>query len=181
MAPRGDAMVYLMADQPEGEPRKMAEAFVEKTNKESRGELEIEESKFVRVGRINAWRMLLKGGGRGGSISANVTFVPYRGATWRITGASPSSRAGRYLGRTLATARSFRPLTEEERASIQSQRLRVVKARSEENLEALTRRTGNAWDTTRTAVYNGIFANHRFEGGELVKVSQVEPYTPKAR
>ncbi len=181
MTPRGDAMVYLMADQPEGDPRKMAEAFVEKTNKENDSKLEIQESKRVVIGRVDAWRLLLKGGGRGGAISANVTFIPYQGATWRITGASPSSRASRYLGRTLATARSFRPLTEAERASIRSQRLRVVEARRGENLETLTRRTGNAWDVSRTAVYNGIFSNHRFEGGELVKVSQIEPYTPKAR
>ena len=62
-----------------------------------------------------------------------------------------------------------------------SQRLRVVEARSGENLEALTRRTGNAWDVSRTAVYNGIFSNHRFKGGELVKISHIELYTPKAR
>ena len=134
-----------------------------------------------KVGRIDAWRMLLQSGGRSGHILANVTFIPYHGATWRITGASPSGRASRYLGRTLATARSFRPLTSAERASIRSQRLRVVEARSGENLEALTRRTGNAWDVSRTAVYNGIFSNHRFEGGELVKVSQIEPYSPKTR
>jgi predicted Zn-dependent protease len=179
--PRGDAMVYLMADQPEGEPREMAEAFVERTNKEISGELDIQESKRVMVGRLEAWRMLLQSAGRSGNILANVTFIPYHGATWRITGASPAGRASRYLGRTLATARSFRPLTPAERASIQSQRLRVVEARSGESLEALTRRTRNAWDVSRTAVYNGIFSNHRFKGGELVKISHIEPYTPKAR
>jgi predicted Zn-dependent protease len=76
----------------------------------------------------------------------------------------------------VATARSFRPLTEAERASIQATRLRVVTARPGEGLAELGRRTGNAWDPSSTAVYNGIFVDHRFEGGELVKVVKVEAY-----
>ena len=107
-----------------------------------------------------------------------VTFVPYRGATWRITGVASSSASQRYLGRTLATARSFRPLGAEERRSIQAQRLRLATAHGGEDLQALARRTGNAWNPAWTAVSNGVFVNHRFEGGELVKVARVETYVP---
>jgi hypothetical protein len=57
-------------------------------------------------------------------------------------------------------------------------RLRLVSAQPGEDLDALSRRSGNAWDTSTTAVYNGIFASHRFEGGELVKTARVEPYAP---
>ena len=44
---------------------------------------------------------------------------------------------------------------------------------------ALGRRAGNAWDPSRTAILNGVFTNHRFRGGELVKIARVEPYSPK--
>ena len=60
-------------------------------------------------------------------------------------------------------------------------RLRVVTARPGEDLVALGRRTGNAWDPSRTAVYNGLFTSKRFEGGELVKIALVEPYVPRGR
>jgi predicted Zn-dependent protease len=87
--------------------------------------------------------------------------------------------AKRYLPNTLNTARSFRPLTEEQRKSIEVTRLALVEARAGEDLVALGNRTDNAWDPSRTAVLNGIFANHRFQGGELVKIARVEPYVPK--
>jgi predicted Zn-dependent protease len=174
MAPRGDAVVMLMADQPAGDPREMAQAWFE-ANRESQ-RLEATASQAVKVGRIDAWRMEFKGSSGAGSIFVTATFVPYRGATWRITGMSLARGAREYGGRMVATARSFRPLTEAERASIQATRLRVVTARPGEGLAELGRRTGNAWDPSSTAVYNGIFVDHRFDGGEPVKIVKVEAY-----
>ena len=56
-----------------------------------------------------------------------------------------------------------------------------MRARPGETLEALNRRSGSGWDISTAAVYNGIFSDHRYEGGEQVKVIQVEPYVPKKR
>jgi predicted Zn-dependent protease len=151
----------------------VAESFAEKTKEEFH--LEVKQSKPVKIGRLDAWRMQLEGGRK----VANVTFIPYRGATWRITGFSRSDVAKRYLPDTLNAARSFRPLTAAQRDSIEVTRLSLVEARSGEDLAALGRRTGNAWDPSRTAVLNGVFANHRFEGGELVKIARAEPYSAK--
>jgi predicted Zn-dependent protease len=176
-SPRGDAVVFLTADLPAGDPREVAESWVEETSEQQR--VSVEESKPVVIGRLDAWRMRLEGSSAAGSLTAYVTFIPYRDLTWRITGVALSSAASGYLGRTLNTARSFRPLTEEERNSVQATRLRLARARPGEDLVALGRRTGNAWDPASTAVYNGIFANHRFEGGEWVKIAQVEPYIPR--
>ena len=107
--------------------------------------VKIIESQPVIGGRDStSWRMHLEAKQRGMTIASYVTFVPYGGATWRITGASPAFAANRYLGRTLATARSFRPLTEKERRSLSATRLRVVKARSDEGLQGLGSRTGTS-------------------------------------
>ena len=125
-------------------------------------------------GRLDAWRMQLEGSG----VAVHVTFIPYRGSTWRVTGFSRSIDAKKYRPHILNTARSFRPLTAEERSSIETTRLSIVTAHAGEDLAELCRRTGNAWDASRTAVLNGIFANHRFDGGEFVKIARVEPYVP---
>ncbi len=178
VSPRGDAVVFLMADLPAGDARTVAEEFLEKLQEEQR--VEVKESKPVKIGRLDAWRMQLEGSSRGGSLSAYVTFIPYGEATWRITGVAPSRVAKQYLGRTLNTMRSFRPLTAKERKSIESMRLRVVTAIPGENLEELGRRTDNAWDASLTGLYNRIFVSHRFAGGELVKIARVEPYVPGA-
>jgi len=173
VSPRGDAVVFLTADLPYGDPREVAEGFAAKTKREFG--VEVKESRPVKVGRIDAWRMQLEGRGK----VALVSFVPYREMTWRITGFSRSDVAKRYLPQFLNTARSFRPLTEEQRRSIEVTRLALVEARAGEDLVELGRRTDNDWDPSRTAVLNGLFANHRFEGGELVKIARVEPYSPK--
>jgi predicted Zn-dependent protease len=177
--PRGQAVIFMSADQPKGDPRAMAESYVEKESQKQN--LEVKESEPVKIGAIDSWRMLIRAGGRGGSVSATVTFIPYREATWRITGASASRTAKRFRGLTLQTTRSFAPLTDAQRSSLQVEYLRLATAQPGESLSSISQRTGNAWDGSRTAVYNGIFANHRFEGGELVKIVHVEPYVPGPR
>jgi predicted Zn-dependent protease len=176
-SPQGDAVVFLTADQPAGDPKTVAEAWV--TQMQEQQSVKIIESQPVMVGEIEAWRMHLEAKQRGMTIASYVTFIPYSGATWRITGASPALAAKRYLGRTLATARSFRPLTEKERRSLSATRLRVVKSRSDEGLQSLGSRTGNVWSPQFTAAYNGVFVSHLFPPGSLVKVANNEPYVPK--
>jgi len=176
--PRGRALVMLEANMPEGDPETIATQWVEKS-KEEGARIEVEQSQPVKVGDIDAWRMKLKVATKGGHLASYVTFIPYRGITWRITGMSRASDQDTYLKRTLPTARSFRPLTAQERNSIESQRLRLVNARSGEGIDALGKRSNNAWNVPTTAVYNGVFIDHRFAGGELVKVTNVERYVPK--
>jgi len=44
------------------------------------------------------------------------------------------------------TAQSIRPLKQAERNSIQVSRLRIVKGKNNETIDALCKRTGNLWD-----------------------------------
>jgi predicted Zn-dependent protease len=173
MSPGGDAVVFLAADLPEGDLEAVARDSAEKM-KEQYG-LEVKSSQPIKIGRLDALRMQLEGSG----IAAYVTFIPYRGTTWHITGFSRSLAEKKYRPHMLNTARSFRPLTAKERNSIETTRLSLVTALANEDLAELGRRTGNAWDTSRTAVLNDIFSNHRFEGGELVKIARVEPYVSR--
>jgi predicted Zn-dependent protease len=178
VSPKHDAMIYLTADQPEGDPKAVAAAFIVETNKQF--PVEVTDSGPVVIGGIDAWRVRLQGGGHGGGIAASVTFIPYRGATYRITGVSSSFGAKTYAGRMLNTTRSFRPLSSEERSKIHETRLHLVTALPGEDLGAIGRRSDNAWEVSTTALYNGVFIDHRYAGGELVKTTRVEPYSPQA-
>ena len=100
----------------------------------------------------------------GGRLSSYVTFIPYREYTWRISGMARANLAARFLGRTLGTSRSFRPLTDAERNSVDVTRLHTATAYPGESLEALGRRTDSAWGIADSAIYNGVFIDHRFEG-----------------
>jgi predicted Zn-dependent protease len=173
--PLGEAVVFVTADAPPGDVARVAEAWVEKQQQSMR--FDVEASKPVKVGGFDAWRIDANASGSRGMVRAQLTFIPFHDATWRITGAAPAQIASRHEGAMLATARSFRVLDAEERRSIQVTRLRVETARAGEGLAELGKRSGNAWSVNDTAVMNGVFANHRFAGGEQVKVARVEPYT----
>jgi len=176
IAPGGEAVIFLAAGPGAGSPQQIAEGWVSQARQTQR--IEVTESKPVKLGALDAWRMRLELATPGARVASYVTFVPYREAGWRITGMARAATGDKYLGRTLAAARSFGPLTAEERRSIQALQLRVVEARAGENLFALSRRTSNGWSPADTAVYNGLFVDHRFQGGETVKIVVARPYAP---
>ena len=60
-------------------------------------------------------------------------------------------------------------------------KLDLTKAASGEGLTEISKRTDNAWDQGRTAVANGVEWNHRYAGGELVKVVKSVPYHSPGR
>jgi predicted Zn-dependent protease len=93
---------------------------------------------------------------------------------------SPSAVAKSYTGRMLSTTRSFRPLTEAERSKISGSQIHLVTAQAGETLEELGNRSGNTWNISTLAAYNGVFTTHRFEGGELVKTTRTAPYRSPA-
>jgi len=172
-SPRRDAVVFLMNDVPPGEPQDVAETWLSKTRDEQ--SVTLRKSRPVRIGDIDAWRLEISASSRGGGAASNVTFIPYRDSTWRITGITPQF-SEKLFAKTVRTARSFRPMSEEERASIEVTRLRIVKARPGESLVSLGQRTSNAWNVSTTGVYNGLLTTHRFKGGELVKISRTSAF-----
>jgi predicted Zn-dependent protease len=116
-----------------------------------------------------------------GAMAGQLTWIAHEGSIYRLSAAAPSAVADRYFGRARSMARSFRTITPEERAAIQVQRLRVVPALPGEDLAALSRRTGNAWDPARTAVLNGLLPDARLDGARLVKIVVSEPYQGRPR
>jgi predicted Zn-dependent protease len=176
-APQGDAVVYLTADAQPGEVEAVARRWAEKGVPR---DVAIRKSGPFRVGEVKAWQLDLLGGGPGqASVRSYVTFVPLRGAVWRITGAG---LVGPNLESTLLTARSFRPINDEDRAILTSTRLRIVPAESGEDLAAVTKRTGSIWSVPEASVFNGGRSpTQLFQGGERVKIARSEPYAIAAR
>ena len=58
--------------------------------------------------------------------------------------------------------------------------VRVTRALSGESIGELSARSGNAWSAPETAVYNGVFSDHRFAGGETVKIAKSERYEARS-
>ncbi|MCL4686493.1 M48 family metalloprotease [Myxococcota bacterium] len=111
-----------------------------------------------------------------GGMAGQLTWIAHNGLLYRISASAPALVAGRFFGRGRAMARSFRTLTAQERAEIRVERLRIAAARDGEDMAALSRRTGNAWDPARTAVLNGLLPGTPLSGGQLLKIVVSEPY-----
>jgi hypothetical protein len=78
-------------------------------------------------------------------------------------------------------ARSFRSLTDEERAGLRVERLRIAVASAGEDVATVSRRAGGVWDGDRTAILNGMLPGTRLAEGQLVKIVVSEPYVPAPR
>ena len=166
---RDGSVVFMSADVPPGKPKESADKFLEKHE-----DLRVRKAEPDRIRGADVWRVEAEVG-RG---TVQLMFLQHRKHTWMMVGAAPPFGGDRK--KIENTMRSFRPLTPDQRKSIQATRLQIVEAKAGEGLGEISRRTRNTWDQSRTAVANGVSWTHEFSGGELVKVVQSEPYIPPA-
>jgi predicted Zn-dependent protease len=156
------------------DPAAAAEAWAEKSTEEG---LRVDSRKSIKLVGRDAVR--LEGGvhGAGGVLRVHATFLAWRGSVYRIVGVSTSIRKHEPL--FVQVARSFRPMTRELLAEVRELRLRLVEAHPGESLADLAKRSGTDWTAMQLGVINGIQPSHRFEGGELVKITKAETYRPE--
>ena len=176
-SPKGNARVFMVAGKG-SDPRRAAEALIAEHVDEFH--IRVTDAREVVIGELVAFRVDATASVGGRHLSGRLTFIPHGGVMYRIVGVAPTLAASELLPLAWSTARSFRPLTREERASIELSRLDVVEARAGEDLAALGERTGNSWDPLRTAVLNGRMVSARFREGEPVKIVRTERYRPTA-
>jgi predicted Zn-dependent protease len=171
ISPDHQAQIFLEAGKPGSDPQRAAVHWAREAQSEG---LRLYESAPVRIAGRDAYR--LAGGVAGGGLAVTATFLPWRGRVYQLVGVSRS--LDRHEAVFVNVARSFRAMTPELLARMHETRLRVVQAEAEEGLAELGRRTDNAWPLATTAALNGLLVNHRFAGGEAVKVGRQEPYRP---
>jgi len=179
IAPRNEAAVFLAGDLPAGPLLGVADQFAADLRESQGAELTRKEN--VKLGDVDALRYSFRAGGGPLAIVAEVTFFPFAGATWRMVAFAPEVAADRYFGTIRIATRSFRPLQPENRARIETQRLRIALARDGEDVVALGERTNCILTPTVTALLNGLLGNEVMTGGELMKIVRVEGGAPPAR
>lgn len=82
----------------------------------------------------------------------------------------------RFGTRAANVARSFRPLTPEERAAFRVRRLHVIEAQANERFEQALARGGNVERLDQIALANGLDVGDRLDAGRRVKVVVETPY-----
>ncbi|HET6304635.1 MAG TPA: M48 family metalloprotease [Myxococcota bacterium] len=139
---------------------------------------QISEAQPLQLGCCAAYQVRGHVATREGGVSAQLTWLTWRGNLYLLSAAALGPVAQKYFGRARAMARSFRPLSAEERSSIEVERLRVALALEGETLPELLARTGSSWDVQRVAIANDVVATASLGRGDLLKIAVREPYAP---
>jgi predicted Zn-dependent protease len=168
--PREAAILVLLAQEAGEDARRAAQRYAERQG------VSLLEAGPARVHGVAAFRARALLPTQQAVLALDLTWLPHRGVVYRIQGVTTQPELSRYAASFLRAAQSFRSLTDEERATIRERRLRLAKAREGETLAELSRRTGNLWSSSETAVMNGRNETERLRAGELVKIAVEAPY-----
>jgi predicted Zn-dependent protease len=134
----------------------------------------VANTKTTQINGLPAARTQLEAEGK---VGLDLTWIAHGGVVYQIAGLAPKQRFSSVQALFTTVAQSFRPLTAAERADVKELRIRLVKARGGETLEALALRTKSAWTKDAIAVANGLAAGASLSEGQLIKVAVAEPYT----
>jgi predicted Zn-dependent protease len=174
ISPNRRVQIFLSAPTQGSDPRAAAYAFIEKAKERVR--ITISKENPIKIGKLDAYRIEAKGSSRGMTLSGQLTWIAHGGRVYRLTAIAGSGESRDYLGRARNTARSFRPLTAQERASIRERRLRLATARPGETLGELSKRSGSEANLTLLAVANDVTSTGPLPAGRLLKIVRSEPY-----
>jgi predicted Zn-dependent protease len=136
----------------------------------------VANTKTTQINGLPAARTQLEAEGK---VGLDLTWIAHGGVVYQVAGLAPKQRFAGLQTLFTTVAQSFRPLTPAERAGVRELRLRLVKARGGETLEALGLRSGSAWSKEAIAVANGLTVTAPLREGQLIKVAVAEPYVAK--
>jgi predicted Zn-dependent protease len=175
--PKRDAQVFLSAPTKGDDPRAAGEAFL--AEHRHRVQVQIESEQDLTIGDLfSAYRLEGSAATAYGRVAGQITWIAYDGRVYRLTGVGLSGTVDKYIGRIRTVERSFRPLTSQEKGSIEENRLRLAKARSGETLVELGERSGNVMGLHQTAILNDHPTSKPLEAGRLIKIARSEKYRP---
>ena len=177
--PTGQAQLVLRVLGDGDDPQKAGEQALEKQSEHFN--VKVTRQQLIKLNDMPAYRVEADSSGGGVATSSEVTWFAYNGLIYELSVVARHGAVARYFGRGRSTARSFRPLTPEERQSVMERRLHIVEAREGETLRDLSERSGNVIDFSATAVLNNLSVKARLPAGFLVKVGTARPYVPKQR
>jgi len=130
----------------------------------------------TQINGLTAVRRDLTVAGQKGEFWLSLTWVRLGRIVWSIVAVAPSSRAQEYTPAINDSIATFGQISDADKALITATRLRVARAQEAETLKLLRERTGSLWSVDQMAVANGVAADIRFAGGELVKIPLREAF-----
>ena len=130
----------------------------------------LEGAEQTHINGLSAIRKELTVKGEKMSFWLSLTWVRLDRIVWSIVAVAASTHAQEYTPVIREGIASFGRIGDADKAGITAARLRIAQAQAGETLASLCERTGSLWSADQVAVANGMAADMRFSGGELVKI-----------
>ena len=173
---RRDARFALEEAGPGTDPRAVAQPYIQKRLREVRAVVDFQGPQTTRCCKVYVARGTVES--KQGVIAGQLAWLALGGRVYRLTAAYVPTASEKYADRARQMVRSFRALSDEERASIRVNRLHLERARAGETVAAFSARTGNVYDVHPTAIVNGLLPNATLQEGQLMKIGVQRSYAP---
>ena len=168
--PDNRALIILGSAGPPAPPGAYAEAFIAELEKQAG--VTPDESDAFEIGEWPAHFVRMRD--TSGSEPASIYYL------WVLAGRNMFQIIAAGLETETEIMReavfSLRQMTDDERDSVVSYRVRAVSAADGDTLSAISEREANQWDEELTAIVNGLDANTPLEPEQPVKILRAEPY-----
>ena len=170
--PEGPLVVVLELQEEYPDPAAAAVRFL-RANKRS---IELLESGPLEGASVPAHQAAVRMKRAGEPLYARMFWLALGGKIYRLEGLGSGAGFERFGEQVLGAARSFRPLSEDERSRFRVRRLRVIPALAGERFEDLLERGGNVERLDQIALMNALDVGDRLDAGRRVKVVVETPY-----
>ena len=170
-APNGEGAVLVGTVAEGTDPMDGARAVEKKTKSDV-----VAKTEKLTIGDLPAAHTQIKADGK---VTLDITWIAHGGLIYQVAGMAPTRQFDTLQPLFHATAHSFRPLSASERDGIKEKRIRLVKARAGESIEALATRTSSAWKKEQIAVMNNLAVGDQLQEGQVIKVAIAEHYESK--
>jgi len=164
------AGVFLGLEDPGKSPQEYAKIFEKEIEKEHKQKPSISEPRTVN----NNPGFLITMEDNSGSkpMYIHILWLKMDDKVFKLIGLAPRS----FESHLRATALSLRSLTDEERRNVKVNVLRVVHAKEDESIEALSQRSNNVLDSSLTSLINGIDEGTKLKINQSIKIIVKEKY-----
>ena len=138
----------------------------------------VSKTQPVTIGGLPAAHTQIEADGR---VKLDITWIAHGGLIYQVVGIAPTKQFETLQAVFHSVAHSFRTLTASERANIKEKRIRLVKAREGETIEAVATRVHSAWKIEEVAVVNGLVSTENLREGQVLKIAVEERYDSKEK
>ncbi len=132
------------------------------------------------INGLPAARASLEQGRRADRVRAEIAWIAHGGLIYRLSGSATAARFSRTAPQLERSIQSFHALSQQERAEVSDDRLRVVRAHAGERIDQLSERTMNVWPLDALAVANAVEVDTVLTGTQLLKIAYREAYTARS-